>query len=561
MNNPQNNPGMATEETLIDDLNPSADPIVQTVNQSQQTAQQQVQTPQAPHTQQAPDIIGIMKNMLVATPLHHKGSKYITTLKSYLTEKVPSKPSFYSLSYPAEALGIVSGHNAMLLVFSETSAMNDRYPLVSVFKDAIENFQNIVGNGVAIFNTIIVTPQDYDKVDVMGAHIANIFTTHSDSTILNLNVNNINKHQIETVTSEKAYMEYFRKNNPHGIPARASLTLTFYINVPKKNATGANDFFNQRNMDRYELAAVGAYVDFVQSSQTVNGVPKFIPLVHISEVTTNMPCDGVLALVLALTKEYLLDNQYWKVQFSDLSGPNKTNIGNLLIDGNTGQSYRVDNLQGRDQVIANYCENPILILDVVEGRARIPGIEFYANPTAYNDKILEGYNVFLQDPKNPGAQVFAPGETISSPFYATYDGYVSVTGGQPVDTRWIDFLSVMIHHSTDRPRCQLLLQRYKDPAQWLEVIKQFHNDIQLLYYTCYSLILPAPICKLQSAIRNTVRVVNGNIATGATDVSALLTAGLGYQNAMVNGGAGIFMTPFASQIYNPTGGLVNLLYR
>ena len=523
-------------------------PITQQTQQPQQQqsyqgmAQQSAPNP-TKDQQKGPTIIDLLKTTMSATPLSEKGEHYIEVLQKFLKAK-NSKIRFEALSSPAECLAVCSHGDAVILILSETAKLTDNQPTASLFRDAAESLKAKVGN-IKLVNVIIVTPQDYEKPEVMGAHLYNVFISREDMNIQGFNYEALKSFQIEVSTNMDVYFNYLNRNNPHGVNARADIALTYSVHAPRENQNNNTaDIFNYNRYNKIEFGAVGAYVNFIQSTNMHQGMPKYIPEVHISEITTSLPCDGILPMLIGLAKEHLLDNQLWKAPFGELSGDSRVNIGNLLVDPVSGCTCRVDNIPGRDNFIASYLEPPTLVLDIMEGRARIPGLELFSQ---FNDdaqaKLLEICRRF----SGPYATFPANGKTVY-PQYSTWEGYAQ-QGNVYHDTRYIDFLNMMIHHLSNRSQCQQLLLRYQKPEQKVEIVKQFAPDAVFHYYCHVSVLDPTIVMNLQNAVRNSVRMVNGSLVNGAMDISTFLRAGLAYGPSSSNMLNSSYYNPFMNQVY------------
>lgn len=494
----------------------------------------------------APDFLSIARKAAVATAMSSEGSKYVKTLKEYLEAKNSSQTPIkvISLTYPPETLAVISGDNAFLLLFSEANRKEDNLPTISMAKSALQTLQSVAGNSVRMRNAIVVTPQDYEKPEVMGAHLINAFTTMTNSDIRGLNIQSLKKYQLEVSTNPHNYNDFNRRNDPHGMPARADLKMTVSVNVPKRNNTSNLNLFDQADADKMEIATIGAYVNFVQTQSTLNGMQKFIPEVHISSIVTGLPFEGIIPLLLALATDTLIDNHYWKAQFSDLGGMHSPNIGTLINDPTTGSPWRAENLQQRDQFIAMYCEPPVLILDVVEGRARIPGLEQYALPEGA-PRIIGTYNQFLNSQTIPTTAI--PGQLLAR----EYIGCIQ-TGAESVDSRWVDYLNMMIHHSSQQMQCKMLLNLYQREEDHVNIVRQFAQDLALYYVNHMVVLRPEVLRSIQTQVHSAIKTVNGNAVSGTVDISSLLSTGQGFISNPQGGYYQASQTPFG-MLYGQSG--------
>lgn len=498
-----------------------ADGFIPPAGNQQQTAGSQGQ-------QNAPDFISVVRKAASATAMSSEGTKYVKTLKEYVEDK-GNGIKIIPLSYPYETMAFVKGKNAFTLVFSEANRKEENLPTASFTKAAGQTLQSVVGPDVSMRNCIIVTPQDYCKPEVMGAHLLNSFDAVSNSEIRGLDINSMTKFQLEIATNGQIYDDFIRRCDPMGVPARADLKLTVSLNVPRRK-TSTYDIFSQADVDKMEIAAIGAYTIFVRTNDPATGGAKFIPEIHISNIVTAIPFAGLLPVILALATDTLIDGQYWKTQFSNLGGPNTPNIGTLINDPNTGAPWHASNITERDQFIQMYTLPPVLVLDVVEGRARVPGLELFALGTFRdaNNHIVNMYNKFLGGnviPQNSMPAVYIAQE---------YIGYFQ-SGASYNDSRWIDYLNMMIHHAQQKAQCDALCAHYNQPQDHLNIIRSLASDVSLHYVNHIVSLDPKIIRSTQQVVHQAIKTINGTQISGSVDVSLLLQNGQGFVQSPVNG--------------------------
>ena len=494
----------------------------------------------------APDFMAIARRATMATAMSSEGSKYVKTLKDVFENKnIASSPiKVQTLPFPPETLAITSGDNAFLLLFSEALRKED-LPVSAYTKNALQTLYSVYGSKVKLRNCIVVDPVDYNKAEVMAAALLNTLNVLESPDVQSLTLASMKKNQLEISTNPNTYEDYIRRNDPHGIPARADLCMTVSLNVPKRNNNMQVDLFSQADTDKMEIGAIGAYVVFVQA-QSATGFTKFIPEIHISNICTSMPFEGMLTLFLSLAVDVLLDNRYWISQFSDLGGSNTPNIGNLIDDNQTGAPWRADNLQARDAFISQYCEPPVLILDVVEGRHRIPGLEQFVYPEL-SSRIIASYNKFIGTAVAPIPMTAQPGVVLAR----EYIGTVSVASN-PVDSRYVDFLNMMIHHHAKRAMCRSLLFHYQKEEDAANIVRQFQPDLKLLYFNQMVVLTADVLRAVQAQVHAQIKTINGNAVSGTIDLSGLLTAGQGFLKSATGTIYNAQSSPYSAVYVNPT---------
>ena len=491
--------------------------------------------------QDTPDFLEVYRRSTAATAMSSAGTKYVRELREHLEMKRGTLDiKIITLTYPPETLAIVCGDSAFLLIFSEANRKDDNLPTAALTKTAMRTLQSAVPNA-SVHNYIVVTPQDYEKVEAMCAHLINCFAAFFTPDVRNLNINSMNRSQIEISLNPHNYEDFTRRVEPHGVASRADIQMTVYLNTPKRQNSANLNMFEQIDCDKTELATIGSYVNFI-SSPDGTGVPKFLPEVHISSIVTNMPIQGMLPLLLSLATDYLIDQGGWKSQFSNLGGTHMANIGNLLMDPQTGAPWRCENITARDALITQYCRPPVLILDVVHGRAHIPGLEQYAD-SQQSPRIVDSYNRFLATNQIPSDA------KVGYLLCQEYAGFVSLSGNS-ADSRWIDFLNMMVSHSTNRAQCELLMSHPNRPEDMTAIKRSLCSDLTLHYVIDMVILQPEVLRGVQAAVHQKLRTISGNVASGSVDMSALLAASQGFATGMGNTAyTGSITSPFAP-IYN-----------
>ena len=468
--------------------------------------------------QDAPDFLQVIRQVTAATAMSAAGTKYVHDLKEHIKAKCGLMTiNTLTLSYPPETLAVICGDSAYLLIFSEANRKDENIPTCALTQTAQMTLRSAVGDNVVLRNSIVVTPYDYSKVEAMGAHLINCFAASSSAEVRGLTIASLNKSQLEISPNPTGYDDFTARVDPMGSMARADIKLLVSLNTPKKN-TANMSMFEAVECDKTEIASIGAYVTFM-SAPDANGQIKFVPEVHISSLVANMPFTGMLPLLISLATDYLIGNQGWKQPFANLGGQGQPNIGNLLVS-ETGAPWRCENTVARDALILQYCCAPILVLDITHGRARIPGIEQYTIPES-NAAIVDSLNRFLIDANlNPASHV-------TEPFYQEYTGFI-VSGGVPSDSRWVDFLNMMVNHSQNRAQCELLLTHPRRPEDMVAIKRVLCPDIALHYVTDVVILQPDVVRGIQNAVHKHVRTSNANTAAGTIDVGAALAASRGF---------------------------------
>ena len=537
---------MASIEENIAPLAPTVGRAGVDQNQQQPQYQQNMQQPQM--TASAPDFLSVARRIQQATAMSNAGAEYVAGVKKFLAERAPDI-KVVALSYPAESLAFVLADKAIALIFSDAVRVEDNVPTIAHARNVLLNLRDVVGANVNLIRTVVVTPDMYPLVTNMGVYIANALISSVDPDINALTVESLEKYQVEVSNNPTVYDNFVKQYDPHGVPARADLKLTVSLNVPRRNSNNV-DLFGKVDIERTDIAAIGAYVIFSQHLE--NGNIKFLPEIHISNIVSSIMTPGIVDLLLGLAATQLYDNQFWKAQFSNLASNMAPNIGNLVVNQADNQAFKAENLAQRDKVIADFCSAPMLFLDIAEGRAVIPGLERFALPE-WAPQLITSANNFMC-----GASMLSPAMTPAVSFYQEYIGFYQ-NGSELFDSRWIDYLNLMIRHPELRESYKALLSHQPNADLQLNVIRQCQPDVQIHYDNHVVALSGAFIRPLQNVIRTRVKLINAQQQMGAIDITGMMQ--MGREFAANPGNVGYYqqasVSPF-NQIYGVTGLQQNL---
>ena len=231
------------------------------------------------------------------------------------------------------------------------------------------------------------------------------------------------------------------------------------------------EIYQQRQDDDDDalVAIISGYVDFMRVQTGASST--FLPLVHVSRIHTPIPSPRIIPLVLTLAYEHWVCNEMWKTQFNEI-GDKLPNVGALFRDRNTGGVCFVNNTVERDQLLQNVLR-PILVVDFVNGRDHIPGLEKLACPSTYPE-LINNFNHFFNN------EVINPNFIPAHPMYREYVGTVQ-QGSQPVDSRCIDYLNMVVRYPTEPEKCCKLTSVVNDPRIQLNVVRDFDPTITIAY--------------------------------------------------------------------------------
>lgn len=473
----------------------------------------------------ATSILSLLRSAASASAMSEEGTKYIQSV----IEKVQAVDAKHiikvvQLTDPAQAHAFVAGDKAVVLVFAEAIQVDPNKPVVVKTVDAGRSLSLIAPN-TRIISSLVITKADYTKAAVMGAYIHNVLSAANDANVQGtFSLASFDRFNLEISTIPQVYDQFMESNYPHGVMPRADLKLTISLVNPVNNKN-TNQLFEATEPERIPVATVGAYVNFSRfggngfSNQDV----KYIPEIHISSIVSKIWHENILPLVWTEAVNVLINNKFWVTPFNPTgSDENSPNIGKLIIDPATNASWKCENTAQRDQFIGRYCTAPILCVDVVEGLARVPGLEKYTIP-GWFPQLATSLNTFTNGATNLPTTV-----ELAKVMCLEYTGTIKSVGAQEADSRWISFLNEMIHHESQRAQCEDLLAHATSPADDLVIKRRFENDINVLYLNTIITLEPQVVNAISECVHNRVRVINGERVSGTVDMSTYATMGNSY---------------------------------
>lgn len=532
----------------------------------------------------APDFIEVVRKAVVATAMSRDGVEYMKQFKATVdtyNQGNRQPTTVVPLSYPPETQAVVNGRNAFLLMFSECNQQGENLPTVAVERAALESMIAKLGSGIKMKNAIVITPEDYHKAPTMGSCLVNSFMSFTDQFVRTLTIDSLAANLIDISTNPDVFNRFNAKHCPHGVEPRSDLKITVSLNVPKHNFHNSNQtLFDLADTDKVEIGTIGAYVIFNQHNTNIYGQvtpvvvaddtnfsipgqqPIFIPEVHISSITTILPIPELIPLMLSIAASVLLGNQYWKTQFSAVGNvEGAPNIGNLVINSQTGQPMDIMNLATRDKFINEMCTPPYLVLDIMEGRYRTPGLELYSLPEASAwQKIIDDLNRFFTTRRTQNGQAMVAAPFVNNNampptqlLYNNYAGYVKALGSNYIDSRWCSFLNIVATFPQMDALARNLLVHYGREEERVKLLRNFYPDMVLHYVNHCVMISPDVLSRIQENVNRNLKVQTGNTATGYVDMSPLAAAARAFNTSASQQYFMATTNPFG-QIYN-TGSL------
>ena len=148
----------------------------------------------------------------------------------------------------------------------------------------------------------------------------------------------------------------------------------------------------------------------------------------------------------------------------------------------------------------------LLVVDVSEGRARIPGLAVYGNQADYGSRVYDQIATFFGDglTLDRHRQAYY---TLAQTFLGSFGD--PKRGGMQLDSRWVDYLDIVANSGAGNPNAQNLLHYVQNPIFRARLISELTSGtFRSLYWTNYSIIDPSLLASIaQAIIRRGVKIV------------------------------------------------------
>lgn len=497
---------------------PTAEQVRQT--QTQQSYQSHEQAPT--QTKRSVDtIFNIAEQSAFLNSLSKEGEKYIAELKQSLkvlleNARVNAKIDVVPLNSPQGVYVAIFDHKIYAIVMEENTVLNGgdtfRNANNSVTAHLVKAIQDSIMKqypGHTFYGYMIVDRSSYDRAGILASYLFSILIRWNEfnerSTIESMTKDVMGNegtlifdfsYDTGLNSKQNEYYRYAERLDPHGVHARADVGINVYIRVKDRVNPGA---FNVQNKVKH-LCSIGLYTTFVYMTAP-DGTVKAIPIVHISEILSPIISPNMIWLALAVAhNEVYGPNHVWMKQFQLGMKPN---LGNLFNDAQTGEPVELKSIEELSNFCNKQLSGPLLVLDVVEGRSRIPGIEFFSVEDNSQTETVRGFINRFAGNRNPYT-----GPLQCKLIEQTFAGRTHLGNDEYKDTRYLDYLHVRgLVDRADPNTINLTRFCHEAPSQYAWLATYF--DFEKSYVN--------NVCILQKELLNYLSsLIFGNINYEAT---------------------------------------------
>ena len=425
------------------------------------------------NTAKAVDLLDLLQNVNVASSLSQAAKEYDAFIFKYLGCKQPfaiTLDRFESRIYTD-----ASCQRGIAIIFDETYHPTDYVPAVRYVNELCDTFRNLTGGH--LMESIVITPEDYPRVEKMAAWLQNAITSAVDTRISNMTVDTLTKTPFFIQTDMTAVRSFIDRFSPHAVPTRDDVGALICV---QKDRTDTNGNLQR---DIVPILAFTGYTEFVTTAGNpygMTGTVQFVPIVTITDVVSQIMAKNFIGMVLPIAADYLIRQNAWLRPYSQFT-KDKPNIGRLIPDpANGNQPWFATDMNARNEFLQRYIAAPQLAVDIADGRARIPGIDNYANNQAQALKDM-GHFLNLENIVNRGNFLLCN--------LPSYTGTVSDRKSTPVDSRCVDYLSLAAE-ITDVNRIADFLYQPNSLDARLKKIAEFRDDVRSLYMNTRAVFSP-----------------------------------------------------------------------
>lgn len=475
----------------------------------------------------------------VARILSAEGTTFVNTL----VEKLAKEGIKYEVLPRTNCYFFYKGEVAIGVVFEEhLTVQRNMEPLTrytnQAYKEAEE--RNVHYRPI---NIVLCSTTDYARVEKWVIYIKQCIA-YGLTGSLSFDIDNIstsglfrvvtNKHVVDSVVNDMC---------THGTLPYYQYGLVLEMYEEKEAPRDRFDMRFQNDTNWTPVLCVPAYTTFLAKNEFNGGDLKFVPQIHISEPLCVLPHVKMLPLVMSLAVQYFLSNGMWKDYFNqyDAKSPN---IAQLWIDEVTGEPSFVNNVREREQFIGTRCETPTIVLDIISGRATIPGLNMLSTQE-WQKWFLGKFAEFFKNSR------FLEFDNVIDTPYFEYTGVVKYEG-QSFDSRSFDYFKILNACSGQRDILDKFISLPYQQDVKLNALAAMNFSVQSLYDAAMCIFNPEVLLAVTSAVGGKLNVLNSGDNVGRrADFGAIDYASSRLRDGLTRSNGNFFTCGPMRTNYNP----------
>ena len=337
------------------------------------------QTPAPASAGQPADLLEVIQKCSVVSTLNATGKAYVEQYKAIIAEQTTFK--VVSLSSDGRE-GLVTctddGKYAILQILADGCRYDKELSPASLIPEFVTAWKIASRNSDAAFTqAVVVTPDEYDRVERNANTAINILKTCTHE--IRIDLNTMTKLGLNVSTNRLKAIDFIKAVSPHAVLARNDLALTISVDAKGEIIHPASGYNQQDYRAETVIASIVGYTDFIEEG-IIQGERRFRPIVTITDVVSIIPSPKILAILLPLVADAWISKRGWLAPFRRL-GSGSPNIGNLVRDAKK-KPMGLGKIEELEAFVSKMLLDPILSIDVPDGRYRHPGIDAFVAPNA-----------------------------------------------------------------------------------------------------------------------------------------------------------------------------------
>jgi hypothetical protein len=402
--------------------------------------------------------------------------------------------------------GIITIYNDVLPAVRDPETTPTSCVIPQAMVHAATNYRDKVGisnTELYILQTVIVFKEDYmpnhrtpTKDRALASWIRSALIHNQDDNIAGFIAT------LDSLSPEKFRINYSRTEcfqfadtySPHGVHDR--MDVIFGLDMLHEGTWKT-------------IAVQGAYTEFrpAPTSNNYGGYGahgsqiKFVPFIHLQNPITLFPNLSFLGIMLPLAMFEFGMRGLWQQPYRTFA-QNQPNLGALFaIDPNTGQPPFIADATQMDLTIQENFHEPIYCIDILHGRANVPGLDLFAECTpSTNAGIGMTFAKFFNDGNLQGLEYVAK-------VYREITGAMTDNGVRK-DTREIDLFYMVdklppAELDRFRMRGNNEFDRIKDIRDFF---RNSNAEIESRYLNNIAFLNGQALSMLGSAVRNRISI-------------------------------------------------------
>lgn len=394
-----------------------------------------------------------------------------------------------------------------------------------------------------IVNTQVIQPCDYVRVDQMARYLRMTLVA-GKSEFRNVQARTINSCAYVVDPDVNVARRFIERINPSAVMPRTDIGFTVLARRPRRQSV-QGPRGPQNNSELFELAAVGGYVEILTAQDPVSRQHKYLPMIHITSIASDLQLPFVIPMCLAIAADQLLASGRWLQPFMSFQ-KGRPNLGQLFPDTkDPSKLWFTSKPSDIEELRQRHFMPPMLALDVTDGLARNPNLEAYGY-APHADRVYDHIQDFF-------------GSTVSlNRGVAPYDlrgmDFVGVYGDQKgtlVDSRCMDYLSLVAEGASDM-ETNSLLQYFRDPQVRARVVSnKTAGSFKSLYRNNVAVLSPILLSTLAAAVQQNMLIEapqgqNQQMPTDWMPQQAVLYAQQNFTTTRTDNRGGVGMGSFYS---------------